>query len=96
MVKAWHEREPGFEEVTSGRIGSLAEISRRGRLRKRYVARLTKLAFIAPSLAEAIAAGRGPIGVNLQMLMDGRLEVAPCWSEQQRRLNNVGSDFCLR
>ena len=75
MVKAWHEREPGFEEVTSGRIGSLAEISRRGRLRKRYVARLTKLAFTALSIAEAIVEGRAAIGVNLQMLMDGRLQL---------------------
>jgi hypothetical protein len=50
---------------------------------------LTKLAFIAPSLAEAIAEGRMLIGLNLQMLMDGRLELAPCWSEQRRRFNEV-------
>src|SRR5207244_4239905 len=43
--------------------------------RKRYVARLTKLAFIAPSIADAIAEGRAPIGINLQMLMDGRLDL---------------------
>jgi hypothetical protein len=53
-------------------------------LRKRYVTRLTKLAFMAPAIAEAIAAGRAPSGINLQMLMDGRLELTPCWFEQQR------------
>jgi len=56
-------------------------IARREGLGKRYVARLTKLAFIAPLLAEAIAEGRALVGVNLQMLMDGRLELAPGWSE---------------
>ena len=46
-----------------------------------------KLAFIAPSIAERIAEGRAPIGVNLQMLMDGRVALAPCWTEQQRMFN---------
>jgi hypothetical protein len=50
------------------------------------VTRLSKLAFMAPAIAEAIAAGRPPTGVNLQMLMDGRLELPPCWFEQQRIL----------
>jgi len=48
------------------------------------VTRLTKLAFVAPAIAEAIAAGRPPNGVNLQMPMDGRIELEPCWFEQQR------------
>jgi hypothetical protein len=52
---------------------------------------LAKLAFIAPSIAEGIAEGRAPIGVNLQMLMDGRLELVPCWREQQRMFSGVNS-----
>jgi site-specific DNA recombinase len=94
LVKALARARAWFEEVASGRVSSLAEIARREGLRKRYVARLTKLAFIAPSIAQAIAAGRTPIGVNLQMLMDGRLKIAPCWSEQQRMLSvaNVGGE----
>jgi hypothetical protein len=80
-ARAW------FEEVASGRAASLAAIARREGLRKRYVARLTKLAFVAPPIVEAIAAGRTPIGLNLQMLMDGRVELAPCWFEQQRMLS---------
>jgi hypothetical protein len=51
--------------------------------------RLTKLAFVAPSIVEAVVEGRSPIGVNLQMLMDGRLELAPCWSEQQRMFRDI-------
>jgi len=60
-------------------------------LRKRYVTRLTKLAFVAPEITEAIATGRAPAGVNLQMLMDGRVGLAPCWSEQQRIFSGVHS-----
>ena len=91
MLKALARARAWFEEVASGRVSSLAEIARREGLRKRYVARLTKLAFIAPSIAEAIVEGRTPIGVNLQMLMDGRVKLAPCWSEQQRMFSGANS-----
>jgi site-specific DNA recombinase len=84
LLKALARARAWFEEVASGRASSLADIARSEGLRKRYVARLTKLAFIAPAVAEAIAEGRTPIGINLQMLMDRRLELALCWSEQQR------------
>jgi hypothetical protein len=84
LLKALARTRVWFDEVVSGRIASLAEVVRREGLRKRYVTRLTKLAFVAPEIAEAVAAGRIPVGVKLQMLMDGRLELAPCWSEQQR------------
>jgi site-specific DNA recombinase len=93
LLKALARARSWFEDVVSGRVGSLAEIARREGLRKRYVARLTKLAFIAPAITEAIAEGRTPIGVNLQMLMDGRLELAPCWSAQQRMFSGVNSGF---
>ena len=93
LLKSLARARSWFEEVASGRASSLTEIARREGLRKRYVARLTQLAFIAPSIAEAVAEGRTPIAVNLQMLMDGRLELAPCWSEQQRMFSDVNSGF---
>ena len=92
LLKAVSRARVWFEEVAAGRVSSLAEIARREGLKKRYVARLTKLAFIAPLIAEAIAAGRGPIGINLQMLMDQRVELDLRWSEQQRVFNGV--DLC--
>ena len=93
LLKGLARARSWFEDVAFGRARSLAEIARREGLRKRYVARLTKLAFLAPAIAEAIAEGRTPIGVNLQMLMDGRLELASCWSEQQRMFRDVHSGF---
>jgi hypothetical protein len=72
-----------FEEVASGRAQSLVEIARREGLPKRYVTRLTRLAFVSPAVAEAVAAGRAPAGINLQMLMDGRQALPLDWKDQQ-------------
>jgi hypothetical protein len=52
---------------------SLVEVARREGLAKRYVTRLTKLAFVSPAFVEAIAEGEARYGANLQMLMDGRI-----------------------
>jgi hypothetical protein len=93
LLKALARGRAWFEEVASGRVGSLAEIARREGLPKRYVTRLTRLAFVAPSIADAIAEGRTPIGVNLQMLMNGRPELAPCWSVQEQLFRDVNSAF---
>jgi hypothetical protein len=56
--------------LASGRVRSLVEIAHREELAKRYVTRLTKLAFVSPAFAEAIAEGAVAISTNLQMLMD--------------------------
>ena len=89
MLKALARARCWFQEVASGKVASLAAIARREGLRKRCVTRLTKLAFLAPPIAEAIATGRTPMGGNLRMLMDGRLELEPCWFEQQRMFAGV-------
>ena len=91
LLKALGRARCWFEELACGRVGSLAAIARREGLRKRYVTCLTKLAFVAPEITEAIATGRAPSGVNLQMLMDGRVGLAPCWSEQQPIFSGVHS-----
>jgi site-specific DNA recombinase len=72
--------------VASGRVPSLAAIARRERLAKRYVARLTKLAFIAPSIVEAVVEGWAPAALNLQMLMNPRFSLPLGWKDQERLL----------
>jgi hypothetical protein len=84
LLKAIARAPYWFEEVASGRVRSLVEITRREGLRKRYATRLTKLAFVAPVVAEAVAEGRPTTGINLQMLMDGRLTLPLCWDEQKQ------------
>jgi site-specific DNA recombinase len=82
LLKAFARARGWFDELASGRVRSLVEIARREGLPKRYVTRLTKLAFVSPTLTDAIAQGRAPAAFNLQMLMDGRLELALDWAAQ--------------
>jgi site-specific DNA recombinase len=55
LLKAFGRARGWFEELSSGHVRSLVEIARREGLAKRYVTRLTKLAFISPAFVEAIA-----------------------------------------
>jgi hypothetical protein len=72
--------ERGFELPV---LFALPYLEKSCRRTKRYVTRLARLAFVSPMVAEAVAAGRAPAGINLQMLMDGRLALAPDWKDQQ-------------
>ena len=83
LLKAFARARGWFEELASGRVRSLVEIARREGLAKRYVTRLTKLAFVSPAFADAIADGNVPHGTNLQMLMDGRVALPLSWNDQE-------------
>jgi site-specific DNA recombinase len=83
LLKAFARARGWFEELSSGRVRSLAEIARREGLPKRYVTRLTKLAFLSPAFVEAITAGEVSPETNLQMLMDGRIALPLSWSAQE-------------
>jgi hypothetical protein len=83
LLKAFARARRWFEELSSGRVCSLVEIARREGLAKRYVTRLTKLAFVSPTFVEAIAEGEVPYGANLQMLMDGRIALPTSWDSQE-------------
>ncbi len=82
LLKAFARAKGWFEELASGRVRSLVEIARREGLAKRYVTRLTKLAFVSPVFVEAIAEGEVPTATNLQMLMDGRVTLPLSWNDQ--------------
>jgi hypothetical protein len=84
LLKAFARARGWFEELASGRVRSLVEIARREGLAKRYVTRLTKLAFVSPAFIEAIAEGEMSSETNLQMLMDGRIALPLSWSDQEQ------------
>ena len=84
LMKAFARARGWFEELASGRARSLVEIARREGLAKRYVTRLTKLAFVSPAFADAIAQGNARLGTNLQMLMDGRVALPLSWNDQEK------------
>jgi DNA invertase Pin-like site-specific DNA recombinase len=81
LLKAFARARGWFEELASGRVRSLVQIARREGLPKRYVTRLTKLAFVSPAFVEAIAEGEVSPETNLQMLMDGRLSLPLRWND---------------
>jgi site-specific DNA recombinase len=84
LLKAFARARGWFEELASGRVRSLVEIARREGLAKRYVTRLTKLAFVSPKFVEAIAEGQVSPETNLQMLMDGRIVLPIGWEGQEQ------------
>lgn len=87
LLRAMARAQRWFEEIAAGRVKSSAEIARREGLQKGYLARLTRLAFIAPRIVEAGAEGRAPAGLILQMLMTKRLVLPLAWKEQERLLD---------
>ncbi len=84
LLKAIARATQWVDQLATGQVRSLAEVSRREGLPKRYVERITKLAFLAPRIIEAVVEGRASTHINLQMLMDGRFELSPEWSEQNQ------------
>ena len=88
LLKAFARARGWFEELASGRVRSLVQIARREGLPKRYVTRLTKLAFVSPKFVEAIAEGQVSPETNLQMLMDARIELPVSWNDQEKLLRD--------
>jgi site-specific DNA recombinase len=84
LLKAFARARGWFEELASGRVRSLVEIARREGLAKRYVTRLTKLAFASPAFVEAITEGELSPETNLQMLMDGLIALPLGWNDQEK------------
>ena len=68
---------------------SLAEIARRESIAVRYVERLSRLAFAAPSVVEAIYRGRQPAELNAETLLN-RIDLPLEWPAQ---LKAIGIDW---
>ena len=86
LLKALARARRWFEEIVSARVRSSAEIARREGLQKGYVARIIRLGFLSPTVVEAVAEGRTPAGLNLQLLMARRLILPSSWRDQERLL----------
>jgi DNA invertase Pin-like site-specific DNA recombinase len=81
LLKAVARSRAWFEELASGRVRSLADIARRENISQRYVERLSRLAFAAPSIVEAICQGRQPAELNAERLLN-RIDLPLEWSAQ--------------
>jgi site-specific DNA recombinase len=80
QLKAIARAHRWFEELLSGRATSLAAIASRQGVADRYVARLIRLAFLAPQIVEAIAERGALADLNLTPHLDLPLS----WTMQKR------------
>jgi len=71
------------DDLLAGRVESVAAIAKREGVLPNYVRRLTRLAFLAPRIVEAIAAGHQPPELTAKALTE-RIELPLIWTEQER------------
>jgi site-specific DNA recombinase len=85
LLKAVARSRGWFEELASGSVCSLAEIARRESIAVRYVERLSRLAFTAPRIVEAICRGRQPAELNAETLLN-RIDLPLEWPAQVKAI----------
>jgi hypothetical protein len=73
--------------MESGEVGSIKELARQNHVNPSYVARILRLATLAPDIVEAILDGREPSGLSLRKLT-GNLPLL--WDEQRKRFGFEG------
>jgi site-specific DNA recombinase len=86
LVKAVARAHRWFDELSTGKAGSLAAIAAREGLAVRYVGRLIRLAFLAPDIVESIVEGRQPTTLTAEALTR-RIELPLSWCAQRTALN---------
>ena len=85
LLKAVARSRAWFEELACGRVRSLTDIARHEGIAQRYVERLSRLAFVAPRIVEAICQGRQPADLNAETLLN-RIDLPLEWSAQLKAM----------
>jgi site-specific DNA recombinase len=88
LIKVIARGRQWADELLAGRVESVAAIARREGVLPNYVRRLTRLAFLAPRIVEAIAAGHQPAELTAKALTE-RIELPLLWSEQEREVGII-------
>jgi site-specific DNA recombinase len=86
LLKAVARAHRWFDEISTGKSSSLAEIAAREALAVRYVGRLIRLAFLAPDIVESIVEGRQPTSLTVEALTR-HIEMPLEWRSQRAVLN---------
>jgi site-specific DNA recombinase len=74
-----------WRELCSGKVRTIREIAKREGSGERHVARILKLAFLAPDITAAVLDGRQPPHLTADQLI--RMSDLPrCWQQQSQRL----------
>jgi site-specific DNA recombinase len=83
LLKAVARARQWSEDLLMGRAKSVAKIAEREGVSDRYVRRLTRLAFLAPQIVEAIVAGNQPPELTAEVLAE-RIELPLLWTAQEQ------------
>ena len=83
LLKAVARARQWSEDLLAGRAQSVVEIAERDRVGSRYVRRLLRLAFLAPVIVEAIAAGDQPPELTAEALAE-RIDLPLLWTAQAK------------
>jgi hypothetical protein len=85
LIKAVARAHDWFARLTSGRAASIGAIAREQGVTQSYVARVMRLAFLAPDITQAILDGRQPDQVTAnRLVLWSQLPLA--WPEQRKSL----------
>ena len=88
LLKAVARAHRWFDEISTGKARSLAEIAAREGLAVRYVGRLIRLAFLAPDIVESIVEGRQPTSLTAEALTR-HIELPLEWRSQETPFSGV-------
>jgi len=89
LLKAVARAHCWLEDLTYGRVASMAAIASREGVGKHYVSRLIRLGLLAPEVVELIAQGRQAPELTAQSLLTGKREVALSWQAQKQTFGLV-------
>ena len=85
LVKAIVRGRQWFEDLASGRAGSLAEIAEAEGVSARYVGHLIPLAFLAPDIVARVLSGTQPVDLTTENLTK-RIDLPLAWTVQRTLL----------
>jgi hypothetical protein len=83
LLKAVARSRKWSQDLLAGRVPSVRAIARREHVAARYVRELLPLGFLAPTIVEAIVAGRQPPDLTVIQLLR-RLDLPLLWSAQEQ------------
>jgi DNA invertase Pin-like site-specific DNA recombinase len=86
LVKLIGRARCWFNDLISGRAASMDAIGKRDKVGKRYVSRIIRFAFLAPSIVEDVVGGRHRADFTAESLLRNRRELPPSWDAQHKLL----------
>jgi len=86
LIKLLGRARCWFNDLISGRAASMDAIGKREKVGKRYVSRIIRFAFLAPSIVEDAVGGRHRAEFTAESLLKSRQELPPGWDTQLKLL----------